>query len=69
MIQSKALQDVTQLYIEFHSYGTLKHLMVLKLLYEEGYRIFWYHRNSKCKIKRSFVEYTICNEVYFLREK
>lgn len=67
MVESGALRDVTQFYIEFHSYGTLSHLQILRLLYNEGFRIFWYHRNENCSFKRPLVEYSICNEVYFLR--
>lgn len=68
MIRSGSIRDVTQLYIEFHSHGTPRHLQILRLLYNEGFRIFWYHRNPECVLNKQLFQYAWCNEVYFLRQ-
>ena len=68
MIESRAISDVSQLYLEFHQYASADHLRILRLLYEEGYRIFWYHQNPACRYDLKFVQYTLCHEVYFIRE-
>ncbi|XP_052076505.1 uncharacterized protein LOC127714490 isoform X1 [Mytilus californianus] len=70
MIKTGALRNIRQLYVEFHgSTASLQNLQTLRSIYNEGYRIYWYHRNpAKTNIRKwKFVENTSCYEIYFLK--
>ncbi|XP_052104869.1 probable methyltransferase-like protein 24 [Mytilus californianus] len=70
MIQTGAIVNVRQLLVEFHAYSVLlQHLYILRSIYNEGFRIYWYHRNPGKRniIQGKFVENTACYEVYFIR--
>ena len=78
MLKSGGLFNIDSLSVEFHlnlmnpareEYTYLHLLCTLKDLYDEGFRVFWVHRNpacnfiSRCRKKvRSF-----CHEVDFVR--
>lgn len=70
MIKTGALRNIRQLYVEFHgSTASVQKLQTLRSIYNEGYRIYWYHRNpAKINIRKwKFVENTSCYELYFLK--
>lgn len=78
MLTSGGLFDVDSLSIEFHinlmnparqEDAYLHLLYILKDLYNEGFRIFWVHRNPACNfISRCRKKVrTFCHEVDFVR--
>ncbi|OWF38076.1 methyltransferase-like protein 24 [Mizuhopecten yessoensis] len=78
MLRSGTLRDVQQFVIEFHLTRVkaepsiaqyLKCLKILKDIYDEGFRIFWTHRNLWCKFYSSYGrdERCGCHEVSFVR--
>lgn len=70
MIQTGALRNTTQLLVEFHgSSASLEQLKILRGIYNEGFRIYWYHRNPAKGnlIQGRFVQNSVCYEVYFVR--
>ena len=71
MIATGLLKNVVQLYIEFHGNGDVNKLVVLRQLYDEGFRIFWMHRNpvEACRTKVYYSIYYTCWEVYFVKVK
>ncbi|KAK3092809.1 hypothetical protein FSP39_007458 [Pinctada imbricata] len=68
MISTGVLKNVKQLYIEFHGGGNKNQLMVVRQLYDEGFRVFWLHRNpvSPCNRYVNFVPVCKCLEIYFV---
>ncbi|CAC5382864.1 unnamed protein product [Mytilus coruscus] len=70
IIETGALANIRQMLIEFHgTSASLKQLRTLRDIYNEGFRIFWYHRNPAASNLRQgiFVQNTACYEVYFVR--
>ncbi|XP_052103431.1 uncharacterized protein LOC127736906 [Mytilus californianus] len=70
IIKTGALANTRQMLIEFHgTSASLKKLRTLRNIYNEGFRIFWYHRNPAAINFRQgiFVQNTVCYEVYFVR--
>ncbi|XP_076101103.1 putative methyltransferase-like protein 24 [Mytilus galloprovincialis] len=70
IIQTGALRHTTQLLVEFHgSSASLEKLIILREIYNEGFRIYWYHRNPAKSnlIQGRFVQHSSCYEVYFVR--
>ncbi|XP_052077945.1 probable methyltransferase-like protein 24, partial [Mytilus californianus] len=46
MIKTGALRNTRQLSVEIHRHSvSLQMLQTLRSIYDEGYRIYWYHRN------------------------
>lgn len=67
MIASNQLNDVQQLYLEFHALGDKAiELSVLKKLYDIGFRIFWFHANPECSFDSEIPTRSRCMEVYFI---
>ena len=50
MFESGTLQKVGQLYLELHRKADYKKLVVMKRLYDLGFRIFWTHKNLVCSL-------------------
>ncbi|KAK3092247.1 hypothetical protein FSP39_000301 [Pinctada imbricata] len=48
MISTWVLKNVKQLLVEFHGIGSTNRLLVIRQLYDEGFRVFWVHRNPVC---------------------
>ncbi|VDI82712.1 Hypothetical predicted protein [Mytilus galloprovincialis] len=68
MIKTGALTSAKQLLMEFHGGSvSLQMLQTLRSIYNEGYRIYWYHRNPTGKINWKFMENSPYYEVYFLK--
>ncbi|XP_076097057.1 uncharacterized protein LOC143067592 isoform X1 [Mytilus galloprovincialis] len=70
MIQTGSLRNTRQLLVEFHGRATsFQQLRTLRAIYNEGFRIFWYHRNpvKGNLVQGKFVQHTSCYEVYFVR--
>ncbi|XP_071159990.1 uncharacterized protein [Mytilus edulis] len=70
MIQTGSLRNTRQLLVEFHGRATsFQQLRTLRAIYNEGFRIFWYHRNpvKDNLVQGKFVQHTSCYEVYFVR--
>lgn len=68
MIETNQLEDVAQLNLEFHGHGE-RELLVLKMLYDVGFRIFWFHPNPSCLYDKKIRTRSRCMEVYFLNIK
>lgn len=67
MIETRQLEDVAQLYLEFHGQGDKENeLVVLKMLYDAGFRIFWFHPNPNCLYDKKIRTRSRCMEVYFI---
>lgn len=67
MIDTNQLEDVAQMYLEFHGIGDKENqLVVLKKLYDAGFRIFWFHPNPNCIYNKKIRTRSQCMEVYFL---
>jgi hypothetical protein len=72
MIRTNELADVSQLFLEFHGNGDFpQQLLVLKMLHDAGFRIFWYKFNGHpaCLIDNQFPRRSRCQEVYFVNTK
>ena len=71
MIATGVLKNVVQLYIEFHGDGDVNKLVVLRQLYDVGFRIFWLHRNPviPCRTNVGNSIHYKCWEVYFVKMK
>ena len=70
MIASNQLNDVQQLYLEFHALGDKAiELSVLKKLYDIGFRIFWFHANPECSFDSKIPTRSRCMEVYFINTR
>lgn len=70
MINMHQLEDVSQLYLEFHGDGnTANQLILLKMIHDAGFRIFWYHINPACTFNKSLLRRSRCQEVYFMNTK
>ncbi|XP_071125468.1 uncharacterized protein [Mytilus edulis] len=67
VIKTGVLKYVTQILLELHSPGNLERMKTVRSLYNEGFRIFWYHRNHFCRRNKAYIEYSICFEVCFVR--
>lgn len=67
MIETNQLEDVAQLYLEFHGHGDKENeLLVLKMLYDAGFRIFWFHPNPSCLYDKKIRTRSSCMKVYFI---
>lgn len=67
MIKTNQLEDVAQLYLEFHGHGDKENeLLVLKMLYDAGFRIFWFHPNPSCLYDKKIRTRSRCMKVYFI---
>ncbi|XP_061164492.1 uncharacterized protein LOC133173523 [Saccostrea echinata] len=70
MLRTNQLSDVSQFYLELHSYGMVAaHLILLKQLHEAGFRLFWFHTNPSCVIRYKKRQRTGCMEVYFINTR
>ncbi|KAK3587724.1 hypothetical protein CHS0354_042678 [Potamilus streckersoni] len=69
MVHSGTLRSVKQMQIELHGRGVSDKLKVLRMLYEDGFRIFMRDRNLNCKYSREGLsrERTSCMEVSMYR--
>ena len=45
VLETDILKNVGQIYFEFHYANTADRLLLIKKLYDQGFRIFWTHRN------------------------
>jgi hypothetical protein len=71
MINTKQLDSVSQLFLEFHisvNHISAGHLLVLKQLHDAGFRLFWHHMNPACQNKQQ-PSRSDCQEVYFINTK
>lgn len=76
IFESGGLQNIRQLLVELHisivgepeRVEYIQGLGVLKLLYDQGFRIFYSHRNLWCKFLSKFqdIEEIGCHEVSFV---
>ena len=69
MLSSGVLGNVRQLFLEFHWRGNRNKLIMIRQLYEQGFRIFWTHENPNCSLQDRERWVTICYEVYFVNTK
>ncbi|KAK3582661.1 hypothetical protein CHS0354_031073 [Potamilus streckersoni] len=69
MVHSRTLRFVKQMQIELHGRGISDNLKVLRMLYEDGFRIFMRDRNLNCKYSRKRLsrERTFCTEISMYR--
>ncbi|KAK3582663.1 hypothetical protein CHS0354_031075 [Potamilus streckersoni] len=69
MVMSGTLRSVKQMQIELHGSGTKHDLKVLRMLYEDGFRLFMRDRNQDCRYTRSRLarNRTACMEISMLR--
>ncbi|XP_063425402.1 probable methyltransferase-like protein 24 [Mytilus trossulus] len=70
IIKTGTLRNTKQLLVEFHgSSASVEKLQTLRNIYNEGFRIYWYHRNPRQGnlLQGRFVQNSACYEVYFLR--
>lgn len=66
IIDTGQLKDVEQLLIEFHGDGNKTKLMILKRLYDIGFRIFWHHKNPYAAFYDDQVARSRANEIAFI---
>ncbi|XP_078320607.1 uncharacterized protein LOC111112603 [Crassostrea virginica] len=70
IVSTNQVANVSQLFLEFHGYGNVANqLIVLKMLHDAGFRIFWYHINPACTFNKSMLRRSNCQEVYFVNTK
>ncbi|KAL3872555.1 hypothetical protein ACJMK2_035778 [Sinanodonta woodiana] len=69
MVLSGTLRSVRQMQIELHGRGSSRVLKVLRMLYEDGFRIFMRDRNLNCKYSRKGLarQRTSCMEISLFR--
>ncbi|KAK3607177.1 hypothetical protein CHS0354_007092 [Potamilus streckersoni] len=69
MVSSGTLRSVNQMQIELHGNGTEHDLKVLRMLYEDGFRLFMRDRNLNCKYSKTGIvrPRTSCMEVAMVR--
>lgn len=66
IIDTGQLRDVEQLLIEFHGNGDKAKLMILKRLYDIGFRIFWHHKNPYAAFYDDQIARSRANEISFI---
>uniref|UniRef100_A0A8W8MD97 Uncharacterized protein n=3 Tax=Magallana TaxID=2171616 RepID=A0A8W8MD97_MAGGI len=49
--------------------NTANQLILLKMIHDAGFRIFWYHINPACTFNKSLLRRSRCQEVYFMNTK
>ena len=79
MITSGALDQVRQLYIEYHNSNVrssdafVKAMEIFRQLYEHGFRVFWTHPNEasgnqrRSALSKRIID--VCYEVYYVNTK
>ncbi|KAL3864851.1 hypothetical protein ACJMK2_006501 [Sinanodonta woodiana] len=69
MVSSGTLRSVNQMQIELHGKGTKHTLKVLRMLYNDGFRLFMRERNLSCKYSKAGLvrARTSCMEVSMIR--
>ncbi|KAL3864721.1 hypothetical protein ACJMK2_006494 [Sinanodonta woodiana] len=69
MVSSGTLRSVNQMQIELHGNGTQHALKVLRMLYNDGFRLFMRERNLSCKYSKAGLirARTSCMEVSMIR--
>ena len=68
VLNTHILDNVGQLYFEFHFAHEVERLLLIKMLYDKNFRIFWTHKNPNTEIKRRLEGgvTTEAFEVYFI---
>ncbi|XP_078323088.1 uncharacterized protein LOC144622309 [Crassostrea virginica] len=69
MLDTNQLNDVEQLLVEFHATVTKDKVLIMKRLYDIGFRIFWFHKNPYAAFYHEQIARSNANEISFINTK